>query len=778
MEENYKPRIPSLKAGSILNDRFRIIESLDDTELCKNYLGRDIKSNNYVVIKELIDIFDDDSKRDQAAKQFKTEASILITLVHPAIPTFRDYFEFKNRRYIIMDYVQGKNLFDLVKSSEKFFEETLILKWATELCDVLHYLHTRQPSPVIFRALSPNNVILSKEGRLKLIDFGISKKFNPKAKTMAVVKMGTPNFSPMEQYAGLTDIRSDIYSLGATLYYVITKTLPVDAIERSMNDISLPSCRELHDKISPELELIVTKALALDKEARYQTIQEMRSALRNISKFGKRVMADKDKISVTQDSKTSSHWVQPPSSISGVKQIDKGRARPPLRTKRLTLPGLTSDSETAQRPPLDTKPIGVSGMSEDRDDDNLDAGWQRPPLRTKRLALGDLSSTGEGTGRERENFEKVEKPPSPFTSVSSPYSRGSISSSVASPPVKVSGSSSTSPSVSPVTPVRESSVRPDTPGSPFIRQSSLSSADRSAAGAPPAMPRRSGILEARTPRIPSKSVSPGTADYVPPSDTLSKTMPTRPIGKQQEAGSRLSSISRGAIDTVRNKTAPGRISPVPSPAFERQDLKPRDRSAGATTPLPDRKSKPHFEAEKKAMKFAQSESFDADISSPIMETDDPLEAGTIVNNKYKVLQLIDTDQATRTYKALDINNERNIALKELLEQFDDPVKRREAVLQFQVEAKILIRLEHPSIPKFEEYFSYNGRRYFVIEFVEGENLEAIVQRTSDFFTENKLIDWSLQLCEIIEYMYSQSPDPVIYRDLSPKNVILTSNGKV
>ena len=809
MGENYKLQIPALKAGSILNNRFRIIESLDDTELCKNYLGRDIKNNNYVVIKELIDTFEDQAKREQAAKQFKNEASILITLVHPAIPTFRDYFEFKNRRYIIMDYVQGKNLFDLIKTSDKFFEETLILKWASELCDVLHYLHTRQPSPVIFRALSPHNIILSKEGRLKLIDFGISKKFNPKAKTMAVVKMGTPHFSPMEQYAGLTDARSDIYSLGATLYYVITKTLPVDAIERSMNDVPLPSCREINSKISSDLETIISRAMALDKEKRYQTMQEMRNSLRNISKFGKRGMPSRGKVTpsltppASSYKRTGSAWGQTPAAPSS------SSARPPLKTKRLTLPGMPSGGagpKSGERPPLKTKRLSLPGLSQSgKQDSSEDKSWQRPPLKTKRLSLGDISSSSlkninqksseKDTGAVRDS----RRPDFPSSSASSRSGPPSVSAGRES--TISSGSSGfksdrglsfqkSSPGSSQSTGKPSRSGIHDKPSSSWQRtEPSADSTPKKDAFPPPAPPpRRSSILEPR--RKSPLPPSPGRrGNLLEP--RRGRDASTKPLSFKSDA---IPEPARKSSDSLRRISSTGRThftSPgssgslhrVSSPGSGVKETPVKDESAGRISPAGNKDSfpfQPSSEAEAPSEKVEEIKdfAFDDDMGAPLMGTDEPLAAGTVVNNKYRILELGDTDQTTRSYKALDMEDKCNVALKELLEQFDDPVKRRETIMQFQVEAKILIRLEHPSIPKFKEYFSYNGRRYFVIEFVDGDSLEEIARKSPLLYEEKHLLDWSIQLCDIVEYMHSQTPDPVIYRDMSPKNVILTSEGKI
>lgn len=772
---DYSSPVDSLAPGSILNTRFRIIENLDATELCKNYLGRDIKTNNYVVVKELIESFEDQAKKEQAAKQFKTEASILIGLVHPAIPTFRDYFEFQNRRYIIMDYVQGKNLYDLVKASDKFLEENLILKWAMELSDVLKYLHNRQPSPVIFRALFPQNIILSKEGKLKLIDFGISKKFNPQSKTMAVVKMGTPHFSPMEQYAGFTDSRSDIYSLGATIYYLITKNLPVDAIERSMNDAPLPKCREYNDKISLELEKIVFKAMEVEKEKRYQNIEDMESELRNISKISS-WFKEKEK------SKAPSTTGSPPGrvpivnvtgsirtnildrTIADNKEKTDLKERPPLRTKRLTLPGAIGSKDTESKDPSEplfrTKHLDLPGSFSQQDPSGE---GEKSGIRSGRSSFSGL--TGERPRKKRGAGTVVGlgiEPPTP----SLPFSS------------------------------EEKPARPS-----FFSEKTEESGGRfkSVEAIPPWGPKKEDVSGGR---FKSKDKTPGRfgKDSLPSPKDSSFHEPPKPSGvfglksKEPEKAA-LDGESKPPMFEMEIAEEESSEAPVvPEPVKKLPSYEPLKAYGGGKVFSQDSKeeisepAKPLLspgqsftdkispgEMEEKEEKAV---TLDEAFASPLMGNDRPLDVGTVVNNRYEVLELVGSGQTTRTYRACDNKSNSDIALKELLDDFDDPVKRREVIMQFQIEAKILIRLEHPSIPKFEEYFSYNGRRYFVIEFVRGESFEEIVRNSETLFDEQTLLDWTRQLCDIIDYMHSQKPEPVIYRDMAPKNIILTDEGKV
>jgi serine/threonine-protein kinase len=269
-----------LKPQTLLKDRF-VIESLISTShVSRMYKGKDLERNIDVAIKELlVEGFLNLAERKQAVEQFQFEADLLLKLTHDNLPKFEDYFSYNDRKYLVMEYIYGDKLSEVVKKSQDFLNEHQVVRWGLEICDIFDYLHTRKPSPIIFRGLCPDNVILTPDKKLKLIDFGISKIFDPQAKTLAVAKTAKMYYSPMEQYTTQTDERTDIYSLGATLYFLITKTHPIDAIDRTINDLPLSLCRKFNSKISPEFENIIIKAMELSPNRRYENIPSIRSAL-------------------------------------------------------------------------------------------------------------------------------------------------------------------------------------------------------------------------------------------------------------------------------------------------------------------------------------------------------------------------------------------------------------------------------------------------------------------------------------------------------------------
>jgi len=231
-------------------------------------------------VKELLDTFTNPTERAQAIQQFEHEARILVSLDHPNLPKIVAYFEEKGKYYLVMDYIDGQNLQHILDSTSGFLPERQVLAWTEELCDVLSYLHSLTP-PVIFRDLKPANIMLTKRGEIKLIDFGIARLFDPR-KATDTLKMGTPPYAAPEQYygRGQTSARSDIYGLGATLYHLLTKTVPVESGHRVVpQPTDLVSPQRLNPQISDATEKVILKAMATDAGQRYRSADEMKQAL-------------------------------------------------------------------------------------------------------------------------------------------------------------------------------------------------------------------------------------------------------------------------------------------------------------------------------------------------------------------------------------------------------------------------------------------------------------------------------------------------------------------
>jgi len=240
------------------------------------YLAQALRfGNDQCIVKELRESFADPSERQSAIQMFQSEANMLQRLNHQQIPKVMDRFEEHGKQYIVMAYVQGETL-DAVLQREGSpgLPEEHVLGWVDQICEVLEYLHSQNP-PVIFRDLKPSNVMLGPDGHIGLIDFGISRFFKP-GQTSDTWNLGTAGYAPPEQFGkGQTDVRSDVYALGAMAHQLLTGRDP------SITLFQFPPLRKVNSSISGDIEAVIGKALALDPANRYQSIREMREALNN-----------------------------------------------------------------------------------------------------------------------------------------------------------------------------------------------------------------------------------------------------------------------------------------------------------------------------------------------------------------------------------------------------------------------------------------------------------------------------------------------------------------
>ena len=264
-----------LEQGSILQDRYRIVRVLGGGGMGQVYLAHDTRlADKPCAVKELTpDPHASPKEQAQAADQFHREAAILAHLNHPNLPNVYDYFEEGGCFYLVMDYVEGEDLTDQLDHSPGGLPQETVVEWALQLCDVLDYLHGQAP-PVIFRDMKPANVMVTPEGTVKLIDFGVARLFDPTKRT-DTLKMGTVGYAPPEQYAGQgqTTARSDIYALGATLHELLTGADPT-----AQPFVFIPP-RTLNSSISPSLSKVMMRAVNLNPGDRFPSAKAMRDAL-------------------------------------------------------------------------------------------------------------------------------------------------------------------------------------------------------------------------------------------------------------------------------------------------------------------------------------------------------------------------------------------------------------------------------------------------------------------------------------------------------------------
>jgi hypothetical protein len=241
------------------------------------YQARDLKRQMICAIKEMSLSMVPVDERLQAVQNFKSEAKMLWGLSHPNLPAFYGFFSEGQRYFMVMEYIDGYTLEELLEQNKAPFSERRVLGWARQLCDVLDYLHSQNP-PIIFRDMKPGNIMLMRNGRIKLIDFGIARFFRS-AYSQDTQLLGTPGFAPPEQYGkAQTDERSDIYALAVTLAQLLTNTL-------SETGFGLKDLRAVNAQISPRVAHALEKAASLAPEDRYENVAAFRRALLGVGMF-------------------------------------------------------------------------------------------------------------------------------------------------------------------------------------------------------------------------------------------------------------------------------------------------------------------------------------------------------------------------------------------------------------------------------------------------------------------------------------------------------------
>jgi len=275
----------ALAVGQLLQNRYCILRLLGQGGMGAVYLAEDTRLGRQRAVKENIpDPYANPQVLAQMRQQFQVEARILAALDHPNLPKVYDFFSDAGNEYMVMEYVEGDNLAALLQRQGGPLPERPVLLWADQVLDALEELHGQQPRPIIHRDIKPANIILTTKGRIKLVDFGLVKLFDPSnpGTATAMKGMGTPEYAPLEQYgkgAGHTDARSDIYSLGATLYHLLTGVAPPEVTQRILDPAKLAPPRQRNPALSPATEAAVLRAMEIHPDQRWQTASALRQAL-------------------------------------------------------------------------------------------------------------------------------------------------------------------------------------------------------------------------------------------------------------------------------------------------------------------------------------------------------------------------------------------------------------------------------------------------------------------------------------------------------------------
>lgn len=325
------------------------------------YEAMDQRLSRVVAIKETL------INTDDGRKAFEREASLLANLRHPALPNVMDHFAEGNGQYLVMEFISGDDLAQLLELRQRAFPVADVLRWGDDVLKAVEYLHGHTP-PILHRDIKPSNLKLTRAGALFLIDFGLAKGAAgqmPTLLTSRSVKGYTPVYAPLEQIHGAgTDPRSDLYSLGATLYHLVTGVAPVDAPARfTALDEDQPDPLRPADQLNPEVPHavaeVLTKALAMNRRNRPSSASEMRSLLSNAAQVaadtrpGTSVSAAPFVISPTEparfsaaDTPTVQFFPELPTSVPETKS--SGDSSSPRQQTIIEVPGLFQRPQAEQ----------------------------------------------------------------------------------------------------------------------------------------------------------------------------------------------------------------------------------------------------------------------------------------------------------------------------------------------------------------------------------------------------------------------------------------------
>lgn len=280
--------LQSLENDTILRDRYKVTEVVGHGGMGCVYRAEDLRlPGRLCAVKEVLsDTNVTEETREQTREQFLREASVLAQLDHPNLPKVSDFFTEQDRDYLVMDYVPGSDLKAIIDGSIKqgeVLEVDEVLNWAEQILDAVSYLHEQDPS-VLHRDIKPANIKLTPDNRIKLVDFGLVKLLaQDDLRTLTVLQgRGTALYTPLEQYggdAGHTDVRTDIYGLGATLYHLLTCKVPPDAKVRFLNPRAMRSPVALNPAVSNKVSEAVLWAMAMHPKDRPESVDALQEVM-------------------------------------------------------------------------------------------------------------------------------------------------------------------------------------------------------------------------------------------------------------------------------------------------------------------------------------------------------------------------------------------------------------------------------------------------------------------------------------------------------------------
>jgi outer membrane protein assembly factor BamB/tRNA A-37 threonylcarbamoyl transferase component Bud32 len=278
MDSNQKTNSTQLllKKGTRLADRYLIQSGISQSATSAVYQARDLHFPNVmklVAVKEFYNPEPDPQVRRENFENFERRVNLLATLAHPSLTGILDYFIQDKRAYLVLEFVSGRTLADLLEEPPGYLLPDQVVPWAIGLCEVLQYLHGHEPEPVILRDLNPDNIMLDQHNQLILVDFGLASSFHTDIKN---AYRGSVGYIAPEIYQGQANAVADIYSLGACLQHLLSGTpQPL----QSSTSPGMQPVQETASQVPEVLEAIINKASHSDPAARYQSAGEMKTDL-------------------------------------------------------------------------------------------------------------------------------------------------------------------------------------------------------------------------------------------------------------------------------------------------------------------------------------------------------------------------------------------------------------------------------------------------------------------------------------------------------------------
>ena len=278
-----KPGLKTLSEGTLLNSRYQIVRKIGGGGMGAVYLACDQNLGGVErAVKEMVQSSIEEEQQNKAIEDFKRESTILSTLDHPSIPTIYDYFfdEIEGRFYLVMKYISGGDLAARLRSAPGGrLDEKTVTEWAVQVADVLAYLHGL-PTTIVYRDLKPSNIMLDgNTGRVMLIDFGIARSIN-QVQEKGVTAVGTMGYAPPELFSGQVEPRSDIYSLGSTMFHLLTGADPQNNPLLIFDFQKNPRPRQINPQLSDQMERILMRSVEYSSDSRFSSADELRYVLK------------------------------------------------------------------------------------------------------------------------------------------------------------------------------------------------------------------------------------------------------------------------------------------------------------------------------------------------------------------------------------------------------------------------------------------------------------------------------------------------------------------